>query len=277
MTCLRIFKAQSDQTDCDLATRLAKLGRNIQVHTLLERGVEYDRELFDKFGKTAFALQLLDYSRDWTGNIAPDDGGHVYLTTELGARNLEVYLREQRKMSEQMKVHMAHKILLAAAFLNAKGLVHMDIKPSNIMEFQSDRGSTWKLIDLDGCMLLGSQLSVDDGVASFTPIYCAPEMCKFLLDRNVKVVATPQLDSWSVGLTLCQLVTGGFPFQVPDERGFVRWVASTEHVPLGFVKENSVQISDIAEGLLLCDEQRRKTSAQCAKDFDFYKDNAELS
>merc|ERR1712151_683324 len=75
----------------------------------------------------------------------------------------------------------------------------------NLMIF----GDQLKLIDVDGCVTIGTHISLDDSSISFSPYYCAPEWAKALRadSEEEEIVARPDLDAWSVGCTICELVT----------------------------------------------------------------------
>merc|ERR1712007_191972 len=66
----------------------------------------------------------------------------------------------------------------------------------------------WKVIDVDGCVKTGEKVMLGDGTLSFSPCYCSPEWARFVTQTKVDAMsASTCLDAWSVGLTLCELVT----------------------------------------------------------------------
>merc|ERR1719203_2466473 len=83
-------------------------------------------------------------------------------------------------------------------------MVHIDFKPENVMMFNG----RLKLIDVDGCVKVGVSVSIQDSSISFSPCYCAPEWARFLIkDSDSRITISPCLDVWSVGMTICELVT----------------------------------------------------------------------
>merc|ERR1719498_1337562 len=65
-----------------------------------------------------------------------------------------------------------------------------------------------KLIDVDGCVKIGQEVRVEDKIVSFSPCYCSPQWAEFLLNPDIPQLATsPDLDVWSVGLTIAELVS----------------------------------------------------------------------
>merc|ERR1719223_617618 len=100
--------------------------------------------------------------------------------------------------------NITEAVLLVMAGLHAKGLVQIDFKPENIMMFNGKL----KLIDVDGCVQIGREVRIGDSSISFSLPYCSPELARFLVKGKSKsVLIKPQLDVWSVGMTLCELVT----------------------------------------------------------------------
>ncbi|CAJ1354912.1 unnamed protein product [Effrenium voratum] len=123
----------------------------------------------------------------------------------LGQQDYFALKREKNKpLSRESIKACARAIILVVAGLHAKGLVHLDLKPENLMMFNG----RLKLIDVDGCVPIESEVSINDSSISFSPCYCAPEWARFLIDEaENKIIAKPHLDVWSIGVTLCELVT----------------------------------------------------------------------
>ena len=109
----------------------------------------------------------------------------MYVITEVAQYSLKDYFalkREKNKpLSRESIKACARAILLVVAGLHAKGLVHLDLKPENLMMFNG----RLKLIDVDGCVPIGSEVSINDSSISFSPCYCAPEWARFLTDESL--------------------------------------------------------------------------------------------
>merc|ERR1719191_1695390 len=106
----------------------------------------------------------------------------MYVVTELASYSLKDYFSlrrtDGRKLSKDSVHDVAKAIILVTAGLHAKGLVHLDLKPENLMLFSG----VLKLIDVDGCVRIGTRVSITDSSLSFSPCYCAPEWARFILD-----------------------------------------------------------------------------------------------
>ncbi len=105
---------------------------------------------------------------------------------------------EQSRFKAGVAVAIVREILAALAALHREGIVHGDVKPSNIMLKRSGHA---KLIDM------GSAIDYRNPPRDreCTPLYAAPEV---LENRE----ATPRSDLASVGYVLIELLSGRNPF-----------------------------------------------------------------
>jgi hypothetical protein len=160
------------------------------------------------------------------------------------------------------------------AGLHAKGLAHLDLKPENLMMFNG----RLKLIDVDGCVKIGTNVSITDSSISFSPCYCAPEWAQFLINEsNTGILVHPGLDVWSVGMTVCEFVSlsailkpmyGNFLRNAHSHREagflFMDWLSNIKKVPLPKqIEKFDNDFFDLVQNwLLLCDKGKRKSCAQ---------------
>mmetsp|Transcript_61772 Transcript_61772/g.164228 ORF Transcript_61772/g.164228 Transcript_61772/m.164228 type:complete len:390 (+) Transcript_61772:113-1282(+) len=191
---------------------LAKFKRQVSVLQELQRPLERPAEEALWCEELASAdpadlfLKLLDFSKDSDGEPAPDQAdGRLYIVTELAQCTLKDWLRLRSQRSSPLSAESVRKIagevVLATAWLHAKGFVHLDIKPENIMMC----GGRWKLIDMDGCVRAGSVIKMYNSSVSFSPCYCAPEFARLVV-KGSSMVVKPSMDAWSVGMTIAELV-----------------------------------------------------------------------
>jgi eukaryotic-like serine/threonine-protein kinase len=98
-------------------------------------------------------------------------------------------------------------VMNALVALHAAGIVHRDVKPTNLfLSVEGDGRVTPKLLDFGIAKLLEGADATSSGVALGTPAYMAPEQalgCSTL---------GPAADVWSVGVVLMRCLTGGLPF-----------------------------------------------------------------
>jgi eukaryotic-like serine/threonine-protein kinase len=136
------------------------------------------------------------------------DGAYPHLALEyVNGANLKDVLEAEAALPIGEALDLAIDLLAAAEHLAQHQVVHLDIKPSNIVMTDPPR-----LIDL------GAARSFEELEARRTPIgtaaYMAPEQC----DPRTTPVGPPA-DVWGVGTTLYHALTGNRPFSKPGPRG----------------------------------------------------------
>lgn len=104
---------------------------------------------------------------------------------------------------------MLYPVLDALDYIHSKGIVHMDIKPSNIMV---ENSCNIRLMDLgiasvDDHIIAGESTSV---ALMGTPKYAAPEQFG---NKNYKGALDSSTDIFEFGITLYELLSGSNPFE----------------------------------------------------------------
>jgi serine/threonine protein kinase len=278
---VKVYKDKVDQTT------LIKFRRQIEVLEQLMRPFERPSdprlwcETLEKASPEKVFMQLLDYSKGRDGKPGPDpQDKKIYVVTELAQYSMKDYIKsrkeEGRPMSRETVRVLVRNIMLVVAGLHAKGLVHLDLKPENLMVFDG----VLKLIDVDGCIKIGTTVSIDDESLSFSPVYCSPEWAHFLIDdehEEPTIRADAGLDVWSIGMTLLELVTLD-PVLKPQYASFFRngrerdeasymffeWLSSLKRpvVPRK-IRELDQKLHDLlADNLLVTKLEKRKTLAE---------------
>jgi len=262
---------------------LAKFRRSVHVLQRLQEPFERptDPKLWNAQLETVkpagLFMQLRDYSTDATGEAGRDQcDNQLYMVNELAQYSLQDYVSDKKRKSappsQETVRSLAKAIILVMAGLHAKGFVHLDIKPENLMIFDG----CLKLIDVDGCVEIGQPISKADSSISFSACYCAPEFAKFVMQKDdASLYALPGLDTWSVGCTICELVTldpilrSSYKSWVTQfgRRGRIRFMdslASMSKAPLpSKVQQFDAEFVELMnECLLVCPESQRRTCAE---------------
>jgi len=287
LVAIKVYKPPDSKSGCvdtlQNKAALLKLRRCVEVLQKLQEPFERpsDPKLWSSQLETAkpakLFMQLRDFSRDSAGEPGHDaDDGELYIVTELAQNSLQDYLCERKRKSappsKETVRSIAKAIILVMAGLHAKGFVHLDMKPENLMIFDG----CLKLIDVDGCIEIGTTISPDDLSISFSPCYCAPEWASFVMGKeDMEICVLPGLDTWSVGCTICELVTLDAILKPAykncvtqfGRRGRFRFFDSLAHLekaPLPrAVSRFDTELVELMTGcLLVCPQSERRTCAE---------------
>jgi len=173
----------------------------------VSKGNDPALEIIRKLDPKMYFVQLLDYSKDKKGESGNAEDGNVYIILELALYTLDDYLYDRRKCKKPMRMPDVQRVFKSmanmVALLHAHEYVHLDIKPENIMR-TSD--GAWKLIDVDGAVKSNTKISVEENTIAFTPLYCAPEFARVLVEDSDYVHISRLMDVWSIGLTSLDLL-----------------------------------------------------------------------
>ena len=147
--------------------------------------------------------------------VAPDYGPLFILSGYVAGITLDAHIEEQLNyLPLEDKVEKISneicKVLDALQYLHSRGVVHRDVKPSNIM---IENGSTVKLMDLGIARLNGGNKYSSFGFIG-TPQYAAPEQ---ILRDNDNSEINAQTDIYALGVTYYELLTGKNPFKTEVE------------------------------------------------------------
>jgi hypothetical protein len=183
------------------------LGRDVAVK-ILPAGKLTDSEAVARFRREALALARLSHPGIVQAHDSGQDGDQHFLVMELvEGRSLAAVLAEQGKVSPTRAADIGHQAARALGHAHRSGLVHRDVKPSNLLLLPD---GTVKLLDLGLARFLQDQVGdaslTRAGAGMGTPDYCAPEQC-----RNAHT-AGPRADVYSLGCTLYHLIAGRVPF-----------------------------------------------------------------
>jgi len=112
------------------------------------------------------------------------------------------------------KISVFRQVLSGVAELHRRGVVHCDLKPSNILV---DRKGTAKVLDMGIAEQFGSTRPALSNAPSArgTPAYMAPE-------QTLGLQPHPPADVFSLGIILFELITGHRPFSGEDAREVIQ-------------------------------------------------------
>mmetsp|Transcript_38940 Transcript_38940/g.121991 ORF Transcript_38940/g.121991 Transcript_38940/m.121991 type:complete len:807 (-) Transcript_38940:535-2955(-) len=214
----RVYMGLNEQSGAIMAVKeIGFASEDKQEMVALQREVEF--------------MKALRHQRvvQYLGAEIVGDVLHIFTEWVPGGSILTL-LNRFGKLSETIASKYTKQTLEGLDFLHAQGVIHRDIKASNILV--DDRGAV-KLADFgSSTRIAGGSSASADGDSSMlslrgTPYYMAPEVIR---QESYDVRA----DIWSLGCTVLHMVTGCAPwadtrFQNPTVLMF--HVASTDEAP----------------------------------------------
>jgi serine/threonine-protein kinase len=180
----------------------ALLGRTVALKVLREQ-YWHDAEFVERFRREAQSAASLSHA-----NIAAvyDIGKHgdmPYIVMELvEGPNLQEVLKRDGALPVERAVKIAEQVCDALAHAHAKGIVHRDIKPHNILLADGDHV---KVTDFGIARARSAETITKTHAIIGTVAYISPEQAK-------GEPATPASDLYALGVVLYEMLTGRVPF-----------------------------------------------------------------
>ena len=132
------------------------------------------------------------------------DSRHVYIVYEyVPGQTLREAMRAGA-VDDATAVEAAAQILEGLAHAHARGIVHRDVKPANVILVEGDEVSV-RLLDFGLALMDHVDTLTASGDVPGTLAYVPPE-------RLAGEDATPASDVWAVGVLLWEALAGGHPF-----------------------------------------------------------------
>lgn len=187
------------------------LGRKVVVKVLppdLAAGVNRDR-----FRREIQVAAQLQHPHIVPLLSAGEQGDLLWYTMPfIDGESLRESLERQKPFGVREVTRILHDIVDALAFAHARGVIHRDIKPGNILR----QGSHALVTDFGVAKAISAALPISGvttaGIAIGTPAYMAPEQLAG------DAAADHRIDIYAVGLLAYELLTGSSPFTGPSPR-----------------------------------------------------------
>ena len=187
--------------------RQESLDRTVAVK-VLELGPRPDAELVERFlleARTAASLTHPGIVPVHDSGQDPDGSLHLTMAYMPGG-SLRALLAARGALEPGEIVQVGQQIAAALAYAHRRGVIHRDVKPSNIL---FDVEGNAYLADFGIAALQGRSGLTQLGVQVGTPEYMAPELVE-------GKPASARTDVYALGITLYECLTGLPPFCAED-------------------------------------------------------------
>ncbi|HEX5451332.1 MAG TPA: protein kinase, partial [Candidatus Limnocylindrales bacterium] len=186
-----IFRAHDEQLDRDVAVKVLRpdYGRDAGFVTRFRQEAQAAASL-----SHANVVSVYDFGTDAAG---------PYIVMELvDGQDLESILQERGVLPPMASARIALGVAEALAAAHAHGIVHRDVKPSNVLV---TKGGHVKVVDFGIARALSDAQLTLPGTTLGSVHYFSPEQA-----RGEAVTASS--DVYSLGLVLFEMLTGRRPF-----------------------------------------------------------------
>jgi serine/threonine-protein kinase len=159
------------------------------------------------------------------------DGEPAYIVSELVEGPTLRQLLEQSggRLPPEIAVLVAARVAAALAAAHARGIVHRDVKPDNVM-IDFGKGSARVLLtDFGIARMVEDDTMTATGSILGSPSYMSPEQAR-------SGMIEPASDVFSLGVTLYHMVVGRTPFQGKDPLTVIAALVSGEYLRPGRVE-----------------------------------------
>ncbi len=191
-----VWRARDQLLDRDVAIKEVQIAETL---TEAERVNAYQRTLRE--AKTAARLNHPAVVTVY--DVAEDEGRPWIVMQLIRAQSLDQVLATSGPLSPRRVAEVGRQLLSALSVAHAAGVLHRDVKPSNVLLAADDRAV---LTDFGIATFQGDPRLTQTGMVMGSPGFTAPE-------RIRGGDASPASDLWSLGATLFAAVEGHGPFE----------------------------------------------------------------
>lgn len=189
-----VFRARDEQLERDVAVKV--------IHPALAA----EGEFRDRFRREAVLLSQMDSAHVVSVYDHGEQDGAPYLVTQLvRGGDLMGLVRARGALPPAQAVDLAGQVLSGLADAHAAGVVHRDVKPSNVLLTPDTR--TAYLCDFGIATSPGSEITRTGAIVGSTA-YMAPERHRGETAGEAGVAS----DVYAAGCLLWQLLTGSQPY-----------------------------------------------------------------
>ncbi|WP_344270065.1 serine/threonine-protein kinase [Actinomadura napierensis] len=220
------------------------LGRDVAVKEVIlphgltdeERAVHHKRT----FREARTAARLGHPGVVTVYDVVEEDGRPWIIMELIKARSLDQVIKQDGPLEPRRAAEIGRQMLAALHAAHQAGVLHRDVKPSNVLITGTGRmGERAVLTDFGIATASGDATLTQTGLVMGSPAYIAPE-------RARGRTAGPASDLWSLGVTLYAMLHGKSPFERSEPMAALVAVISDEPDP----PDKGGRLTPVIEGLL---------------------------
>lgn len=198
------------------------LNRDVAIKVLKEEFM-HDDDFRRRFHTEAQAVAMLQHPNIVQVYDVSHTEGLEYIVMELlDGITLKDYMKQKGTLSEMEFLHFAPQIARALEHAHARGIIHRDIKPQNILIL---RDGSLRVTDFGIAQLApnGASIAADDALGSVH--YVSPEQAR-------GDTIDTRSDIYSFGVMMYEMLTGRLPYNGKTPADVIRQHVSSLPVPL---------------------------------------------
>ncbi len=232
------------------------LNRTVAIKVLPKRLSE-NPEYVERFYKEGQVAAKLNHNNIVQAIDVGEAGGYHYFVMEyVEGKTIYDDLSAGKVFSENEALEIIIQLARALAHAHAKGLIHRDVKPKNII---INSAGVVKLADM-GLARATTDIEAaetEKGKAYGTPYYIAPEQIRGEVDIDGRA------DIYGLGATFYHMVTGRVPFMADDPTEAMRKHLREQLVPPDHINTSlSAGASEVIEVMMAKRKEDRYNSAE---------------
>ena len=238
-----------------VAARDERNGDEVAVKVL--RSVD-DSRAVERFFREARAMGKLDSENVVRVRDAGSDGNKPYLVMDrLTGVDLAARTRAVGPLAPMEAADHLIEACEALSHAHSKGIVHRDVKPSNLFLHTVGDKTILKVLDFGISKVQTRDVwertltTTDDGGVLGSPPYMSPEQV-----RDPKAV-DPRSDVWSLGVVLYKILSGSVPFDGDSVGEVFAKVLERPYPSLRVTTDVPVALDDVVKRCLEKDREHR--------------------
>ncbi|HEU5159440.1 MAG TPA: serine/threonine-protein kinase [Streptosporangiaceae bacterium] len=235
-----VWRAHDELLDRDVAVKEVLLPPGLES---AERDILYQRT----FREARASARLSHPGVVTIHDVVREDGRPWIIMEFVRARPLQEIVDQDGPLPPRRVAEIGLQVLEALNHAHAAGILHRDVKPSNVMITAEGRAV---LTDFGIAQMPGEVTLTQTGLVMGSPAYIAPE-------RAQGDKAMPASDLWALGATLYTAVEGRSPYERGDAMAALAATLTEDPPP----PRRADRLGPIIQGLLVRDPARRMPAA----------------